>query len=87
MTSILIIVMLVAMLGAFAAMIGMWVNGFRAGDAPLFLTTSAVIASYNSKLLRIFLACFLVALATMVMFIDVFSTMTAYGQVFGRRRR
>jgi hypothetical protein len=62
----LLTVIVLAMLVAIAAMASMWINGFRARDASCLPTPSVVTASYNSKNLRIFVACFLVALAAMI---------------------
>jgi len=72
MALVLFTVIVLAMLVAVAAMASMWINGLRARDASWFPTPSVVTASYNSKNLRIFVACFLVALAatiTLMMYI------------------
>ena len=66
MAIVLFTVIVLAMLVAVAAMANMWINGLRARDASWLLTPSVVTASYNSKNLRIFVACFLVALAAMI---------------------
>ena len=72
MALVLLIVIVLATLVGVAAMASMWINGFRAGDASWLLTPSVVTAGYNSKNLRIFVACFLVAFAatiTLMMYI------------------
>jgi hypothetical protein len=66
MALVLFTVIVLAMLVAIAAMASMWINGLRARDASWLLTPSVVTASYNSKNLRIFVTCFLVALAAMI---------------------
>ena len=52
----------VAVVGAFVAVVvifKMWINGLRAGDTSFFLNQSIFFASYNSRNLRIFIACIL----------------------------
>ena len=65
-------IIIVAMLVAVVVLFKMWINGMKAGDTLWLPSPSVVTASYNSKNLRIFAACFLVAATATILLIVLF---------------
>jgi hypothetical protein len=67
MVQIVSVVIVLALFVAAMAMIRMWINGLKAGDALWFITPSVVSAGYNSRYLRIFATCVLVAVVAVIL--------------------
>jgi len=64
------------------AMIRIWFNGRKAGECGWFVNRAVVLASYNSRYFRIFIASVLVTAAIVIIFNLLFLKGVIAAQVF-----